>query len=151
MTSTTLGVDPDCAFCAIIAGDDASVETIHEDKTWIAFFPVDPATPGHTLVIPRRHVSDLWRLEAPLSDDLMTAVIRVGRAIQSTLTPEGMNLITSAGRTAEQTVFHVHLHIVPRWHKDGFGKIWPIEGKYEDAELGDVADSIRTALQLSPE
>jgi histidine triad (HIT) family protein len=75
----------------------------------------------------------------------MAAVIRVGRAINGALTPEGMNLITSAGETAEQTVFHLHLHLVPRWHRDGFGRIWPVEGKYEDADLEDVASRIREA------
>jgi histidine triad (HIT) family protein len=73
----------------------------------------------------------------------MAAVIRVGRAIDKALKPEGMNLITSAGKTAEQTVFHLHLHIVPRWQRDGFGRIWPLDGKFEDADLGDVADRIR--------
>ena len=56
-----------------------------------------------------------------------------------------MNLITSAGGTAEQTVFHLHLHLVPRWHRDGLGPIWPIEGKYEDANLEAVANRIREA------
>jgi len=76
---------------------------------------------------------------------LMAAVIRVGRAIGTALNPEGMNLITSAGKTAEQTVFHLHLHVVPRWRRDGFGRIWPTEGKFEDTDLEDFADRIRAA------
>jgi histidine triad (HIT) family protein len=75
----------------------------------------------------------------------MAAVIQVGRAIDRALKPDGMNLITSAGETAEQTVFHLHLHIVPRWKRDGFGRIWPAEGKFEDADLENVADRIREA------
>jgi histidine triad (HIT) family protein len=78
----------------------------------------------------------------------MTAVIRVGRAIWTALAPQGMNLITSAGETAEQTVFHLHFHVVPRWRRDGFGGIWPVEGKYEDADLGDAADRIRAACSI---
>lgn len=58
------------------------------------------------------------------------------------MSPEGMNLITSAGETAEQTVFHLHLHIVPRWQRDGFGRIWPADGRFEGSELGDVAAKI---------
>ena len=137
-----------CAFCAIAQGTDRSVETVCEGKSWIAFFPLSPATPGHTLVIPRTHVVDLWEVEPPLDADLIAAVIRVGRAIDTALSPEGMNLITSAGRTAEQTVFHLHLHVVPRWQRDGFGRIWPIEGKFEDADLEDVAERIREACSL---
>jgi diadenosine tetraphosphate (Ap4A) HIT family hydrolase len=137
--------DPNCDFCAIVRGEDRSVEIVCQDDAWIAFFPLNPATPGHTLVVPREHVVDLWDVEPPLSVDLTAAVIRVGRAIDSALTPEGMNLITSAGATAEQTVFHLHFHVVPRWRRDGFGRIWPVDGKYEDADLGDVADRIRDA------
>jgi len=137
--------DPDCEFCAIARGEDHSVELVCEGQSWVAFFPLNPATPGHTLVIPRAHIADLWKLDAPLGAELMTAVIRVGRAIEEALSPEGMNLITSAGEMAEQTVFHLHLHLVPRWHRDGFGRIWPAEGKFEDANLEDVADRIRAA------
>jgi histidine triad (HIT) family protein len=143
--TSSAAVDPDCEFCAIARGDDRSVEVVCEGESWIAFFPLSPATPGHTLVIPRAHVPDLWQVDPLLGIDLMAAVIRVGRAIDDALTPEGMNLITSAGETAEQTVFHLHLHLVPRWHRDGFGRIWPIEGKYEDADLENVASRIREA------
>lgn len=134
-----------CDFCRIGQGVDRDTEILAEAEDWVAFFPLSPATPGHTLVIPRRHVADLWQVEPSLGSVLMTAAITVGRAIEAALAPDGMNLITSAGKTAEQTVFHLHLHLVPRWHRDGFGRIWPVEGKYEDADLGDVAGLIRAA------
>src|SRR4051794_12854404 len=133
MTSASLDSER-CAFCAIARDEDQSVEVVCEGETWIAFFPLDPATPGHTLVIPRIHVPDLWAAPPDLVQELMHGVLRVGAAINSAMKPEGMNLITSAGKAAEQTVFHFHLHVVPRWRQDGFGRIWPIEGtKYEDA------------------
>jgi histidine triad (HIT) family protein len=140
-------VAKDCEFCAIARGSDRSAEVVCEDKSWVAFFPLNPATPGHTLVIPRTHVADLWQVKPPLDSELMAAVIRVGQAIDRALKPEGMNLITSAGQTAEQTVFHLHLHVVPRWHRDGFGRIWPVEGKYDDASLEGTADRIREACR----
>ena len=146
MTSAPETHAENCDFCAIARGEDSSVEVVCEGESWIAFFPLDPATPGHTLVIPRTHVADLWDVDPPLGADLMAAVIRVGGAIDASLKPEGMNLITSAGKVAEQTVPHLHFHVVPRWQRDDFGPIWPIEGKkYEDAELEDVADRIREA------
>jgi histidine triad (HIT) family protein len=142
--------EPDnCEFCAIARGDDRSVEIVCEGENWVAFFPLDPATPGHTLVIPRNHVADLWEAEPALATDLMAAVIRVGRAINASLKPEGMNLITSAGSAAEQSVFHLHLHVVPRWSRDGFGKIWPPPKKYTDSHLENVADRIRAACRSS--
>ena len=134
-----------CDFCAIARGENRSVEIVCEGENWIAFFPLDPATPGHTLVIPRKHVTDLWKAESALAAELMTAVIRVGRAINASLKPDGMNLITSAGGVAEQTVFHLHLHVVPRWRRDGFGDIWPPARKYTDTQLENVADRIRAA------
>ena len=72
-------------------------------------------------------------------------MLRVGRAIRASLEPDGLNLITSAGETAEQTVYHLHLHVVPRWKKDGFGPIWPLGERYENADLGNVAERIRVA------
>jgi len=77
----------------------------------------------------------------------MAAAIKVGRAIELALAPEGMNLITSAGEIAEQTVFHLHLHLVPRWRRDGFGKIWPPNSTYEDTTLDDAAARIRAACE----
>ena len=75
----------------------------------------------------------------------MVGVVQVGRAIESALTPEGMNLITSSGAVAEQTVYHLHLHVVPRYRKDGFGKIWPPKDELEGVDLEGVADRIRDA------
>lgn len=139
--------ETNCAFCQIARGEDRSVEIVAEAPDWLAFFPLNPASPGHTLVTPRRHISDLWQVEPPLSDVLMRACIGLGRTIQSALDPDGMNLITSAGSTAEQTVFHLHLHLVPRWQSDGFGQIWPTGHRYENADLDDVAGHIRQAWE----
>jgi histidine triad (HIT) family protein len=138
-------LESDCDFCSIARGEDPSAKIICEGESWVAFFPLHPATLGHTLVIPRSHVADLWKVEPPLGDHLMTAAIHVGRAIQTALAPEGMNLITSAGEIAEQTVFHLHLHLVPRWADDGFGDIWPPAGANEYPALKDAAAKIRGA------
>ncbi len=145
MTTASSDGAATCAFCAIARGDDPSAEVICETDAWVAFFPLDPVTPGHTLVIPRLHVSDLWEVEPPLGAELMAGVIRVGQAIDAALVPEGMNLITSAGRVAEQTIFHLHLHLVPRWERDKFGPIWPADQRYEDTTLERVAERIREA------
>jgi histidine triad (HIT) family protein len=134
-----------CDFCRIARDDDASVAVVCEAESWVAFFPPEPATPGHTLIIPRAHVPDIWALDPPLGADLMAAVVRVGRAVQHAVTPEGMNLISSSGEAAEQTVFHLHLHVVPRWHNDGFGRIWPPEKPMDEAAREGLADLVRAA------
>ena len=144
MTSSA-GDSASCDFCAIGRGDDPSVEVVCEGTDWVAFFPLHPATPGHSLIIPRGHVPDLSADRAPTRGRSHDCGDSCGDAIDTALAPEGMNLITSAGQIAEQTVFHLHLHVVPRWRRDGFGDIWPPAGRYEDADLRDVADRIRGA------
>ena len=138
-----------CDFCSIAQGKDRSTEIIGEDDHWVAFFPLDPATRGHTLVIPRAHFPDLWAIEPWLGAELMAAVIRIGRAIETALDPDGMNLITSSGRAAEQTVDHLHLHVVPRWSGDGFGRIWPPERSMDEAVKEGIAERIRKAYSQS--
>lgn len=134
-----------CDFCAIARRDDRSVHVVCESDEWVAFFPLKPATRGHTLVIPRRHVTHVWELDERLGSDLMVAVVRVGRAVEAAVRPEGMNLISSKGSAAEQTVFHLHLHVLPRWNRDGFDRIWPRHSPVEEPDLDEIADRIRAA------
>lgn len=143
--------DPNCDFCAIAVGrPEADIEVVCEAERWVAFFPLSPATPGHTLLIPRRHVADLGEAGTDLAEELARGVLRVGQAIYESLDPEGMNLITSAGSAAEQTIFHLHLHVVPRWHRDGFGSIWPPKHRYRDQQLQQLASRIREACEDIP-
>lgn len=135
--------EPDCAFCKIATGGDGDVEILCAGATWVAFFPRNPATPGHTLVIPREHVTDLWALKEGLGGELINAVVRVGHAIQAAATPAGLNLISSAGEVAEQTVFHLHLHVVPRYAGDGLDPIWPAKRETPPRETEELARRIR--------
>jgi diadenosine tetraphosphate (Ap4A) HIT family hydrolase len=135
---------PDCPFCAIVRGEE-STKLVCEGETWIAFFPLQPATAGHTLIVPRRHVPDLWSADPELAAALINAAIHVGRAIETAVTPDGMNLITSSGAEAEQTVFHLHLHVVPRYRDDGFDEIWPSRRDLPGVDLEEVAQRIREA------
>jgi diadenosine tetraphosphate (Ap4A) HIT family hydrolase len=92
-------------------------------------------------------VADLWEAPPEVAADLTDAVVLVGRAIQDALSPDGMNLITSSGSEAEQTVYHLHLHVVPRYRDDGFGEIWPPKRELPGVDLEGVADRIRDALR----
>jgi histidine triad (HIT) family protein len=131
-----------CEFCRIVRGVERAL-IVCESVDCIAFFPTAPATRGHTLVIPRDHVRDLWQVPEQLELSLMNMVVRVGRALQRALQPEGMNLISSAGDAAEQTVFHLHLHVVPRWTDDRIGTIWPPKQPWNEMVKEDVADLVR--------
>jgi diadenosine tetraphosphate (Ap4A) HIT family hydrolase len=137
--------DEDCAFCAIARGEDTSAEIICETDRWVAFFPQNPATPGHTLVIPREHIVDFLALDPASASDLMQGVVRVGNAIETALKPDGMNLISSAGDAATQTVFHVHVHLVPRRTGDRFGDIWPPKQTMDETLEEELANRVRAA------
>lgn len=121
---------------------------IFEDDETLAFVPIAPAVRGHTLVIPKRHVEDLQGA----TDELLACVIsttrRVVNAISDALSPEGFNVITSSGEAASQTIFHLHLHVVPRWRNDRMGDIWPPKSSYLEETKEDVAEAIRAAMSV---
>lgn len=137
----------ECPFCRIVRGRDPSVEIVGEATDWVAFFPNAPATPGHTLVVPREHVANYWLLPEDLASDLSIGALRVGNAVQEALGPEGMNLITSSGEAAEQTILHLHLHVLPRWANDNMGPIWPPKHEIDSGTERRLADRVRLALR----
>lgn len=135
----------DCPFCRIIEGSDPEAQVVGEGETWVAFFPLQPATRGHTLVVPRAHISDFWHADQRTAADLAAACVDIGRALEAVLAPEGMNLITSAGDVAEQTVFHLHFHVVPRWRDDGIDPIWPSSSDEPERASEALAEAVRRA------
>lgn len=138
-----------CPFCRIIDGSDADAQIVGEGEGWVAFFPLHPATRGHTLVVPRAHVRDFWEAGSAVTTDLAIACVAVGRALKDALEPEGMNLITSAGDAAEQTVFHLHLHVVPRWQGDAIDSIWPPDSESSEIASADLLREVRDVLAAS--
>lgn len=135
-----------CEFCLIANGLQAA-DIVFEGMQWVAISPLEPAGLGHVMVIPREHVPDVWSLTDDLGSEIMRAVIRVGRAVQAALSPGGMNLISSAGEVAEQTVFHLHVHIVPRWSGDRIDRLWPPKRTMDAAVKEDSLARIRLALE----
>ncbi len=139
-------MDPECAFCQIVRGERPA-RVVGESPDALAFFPPRPVCPGHTIVIPKTHIRDLWADGSVPAAGLMQAVIRTGQAIRRALRPEGMNLISSAGQAASQTVFHLHLHVVPRWSGDPIGTIWPPSPPLPGDLLDQTAAAIRAAYR----
>jgi histidine triad (HIT) family protein len=108
----------DCVFCAIVAGEAPSRQ-VASGEHWTAFLDISPVTTGHTLVVPRRHAGDLWAMSAEQAQQLMGGVHEVAHLLRERLAPAGMNLLQSNGVAAWQTVFHVHVHVIPRYEGDG--------------------------------
>ncbi len=104
----------DCVFCAIVAGT-APARTVYEDDHVVAFLDIRPVRPGHTLVIPRDHIPDLAGITSDIGARLFDGARRVGAALRaSSIAADGVNVMINDGRAAFQTVFHTHLHVVPR-------------------------------------
>jgi histidine triad (HIT) family protein len=109
--------DPDCIFCKIVAGE-IPAQVIAEDDDTLAFMDIAPATRGHALVIPKKHAADLWEIEPEQLAAVAKAAQRVASRIRERLAADGVNLINSNGRAAWQTVFHFHVHVIPRYVGD---------------------------------
>jgi histidine triad (HIT) family protein len=132
-----------CVFCRIVAGSEPA-ERIYEDEHAIAFLDIAQATEGHTLVIPRHHCADLSDIGADRAGAVMRAAVEVGAILRRALEPAGMNVFHASGSTAWQTVFHFHLHLVPRYRFDELHLPWiPQPGSIE--RLRPLAERIRSA------
>lgn len=132
-----------CPFCAIVAGD-APARIIAETATSVSFLPDVPAVLGHVLVVPRSHVSDLWDLDEEQARALGADVLATARVVRSALQPDGLNLIQSNGTAAGQSVFHLHVHVVPRTPDDRMPDLWPDDAHWDTAQLDSIAQELRS-------
>jgi histidine triad (HIT) family protein len=133
--------DPDCIFCAIVAGD-APAEIVDSDERTVTLMDINPATKGHALVIPRRHSADVLAID---DDDLAACAIaarRVVKRMEEALAPAGFNLLNAARAAAWQTVFHFHIHVIPRYRDDPLKLPWIPRGADFD-EIAAIAATIR--------
>jgi histidine triad (HIT) family protein len=131
----------DCLFCGIVAGSIPS-ETIDANERTVAFMDINPATPGHALVVPRVHSADLMEIGEEDLIATMLAAQRLSRRMKDVLEPDGINLINSCGAAAFQTVFHFHIHVVPRYEDDPLKLPWvPAPG--DSDEIARIAERLR--------
>jgi histidine triad (HIT) family protein len=121
-------------------------EHVYEDASVVAIMDIHPAVTGHVLVIPKHHSPDLWHIEPADAAKAMAASVQVAGMIRQALAPDGINLVHATGRAAWQTVFHFHLHLVPRYDRDGLVPPWSLgQPRAEEARLRAVAEKIRSA------
>ncbi len=131
----------DCIFCGIVAGEVAA-QKVDEDEHTVAFMDLNPWTRGHALVIPRRHTPNLYEIDDDELRHTAVAARRLARRMRERLRCDGVNVLNAAEPAAWQTVFHFHLHVIPRYHDD------PLElpahpGEASPDELAEVADELR--------
>ena len=136
--------DADCLFCKIIAGEIPCYELFENDET-LAFMDINPANEGHALVIPKEHAADVHAV----SDSAITATIKTAKkiaaAIDKTLNPDGLNLLQCNGPAAAQSVFHFHMHVLPRQDGDELKLNWGLKPGDMDA-IGALAERIHGNL-----
>ncbi|WP_054566009.1 HIT family protein [Frankia sp. R43] len=113
-----------CPFCDIATGR-AQAQALRRYAGSVAFTPLNPATRGHTLVVPNRHHEGIWDVDRSTWQGLMGVVHLVAGKLRQELRPDGINIIQSTGEAATQTMFHLHVHLVPRYAGDAMGPIWP--------------------------
>ncbi len=133
-------VDP-CIFCGIVAGEGPG-QIVDSDEHTVAFMDINPATRGHALVVPRRHSADLMEVSDEDLTHTMLAARRLAGRIRDTLEPDGLNILNSCGSVAWQTVFHFHVHVIPRYADDPLKLPW-VPGPGDADEIAAVAEQLR--------
>jgi histidine triad (HIT) family protein len=140
---------PECIFCRIVRGSIPSTK-IFEDDDMLAFMDFKPITKGHVLVIPKKHAELLTELEDELAGKMIILGKRIGKALKkSKLNCHAINYILSDGAEAGQEIFHVHMHIIPRYRGDGFGLRMPerYEEESDERKLERIAAKIRKCFE----
>jgi histidine triad (HIT) family protein len=137
-----------CIFCSIIRGTEPA-SIVYSDEKVLAFLDIQPVNPGHVLVIPKVHAAQLAELEEEIGAQMFKIAMRIAAAIRkSEIRCEGINLHLADGEAASQDVFHIHLHIIPRFKSDSFGMRFNSHygSKPKREELDAIASKIREAL-----
>ena len=131
----------DCIFCKIANGEIPST-TIYENNDFRVFFDINPASKGHCLIVPKQHYNDIFDMDAETGGKLFSLATVVARSLKKELNCEGMNIVQNNGIIAGQTVFHFHLHLIPRYTGDT-GKVGWVPGEADLDELAELAKKVR--------
>jgi histidine triad (HIT) family protein len=134
----------ECIFCKLVSGAIPAAR-VYEDELTVAFMDIGQVNPGHVLVATRRHAATLLDITAQEAAAVLQTAQKVARAVQQTFDPPGLTLLQANGREGDQTVFHFHLHVVPRHAGDGIALTWPRKNP-PAALLQDYAERLRAPL-----
>ena len=140
-------MDNNCIFCKIAAGDIPST-TLYDDDEFRVILDLGPASVGHALILPKDHFKDVCELPAEWAAKVLPLAARIGSAMKEALGCAGFNLVQNNGTEAGQTVFHFHLHIIPRYEGGPDMVNW-VPGSTTPEEMADVAAKIKAAPSLT--
>lgn len=134
----------DCVFCRIVAGQiPASV--VYEDEATLAFMDLGQVNPGHVLVACKRHAESVYELDDAQAAAVFCTATRVARAVRGAFDPPGLSIYQANGKPAGQTVFHFHLHVLPRHDADGMQLVWPVKNPPRE-KLEEYCGKIRARI-----
>jgi histidine triad (HIT) family protein len=134
----------DCVFCKIVAGQIPSTK-VFEDEHTLAFMDIGHVNPGHVLVAVKKHAANVFELEEAQAEAVARTCVRVSRALKKAFAPEGLSVYQANGKAAGQTVFHYHVHLLPRHAGDGMELTWPVKNPPRE-KLEDYAAKIKAQL-----
>ena len=134
----------DCIFCRIISGEIPST-TIYENSKFKVIMDIAPANKGHVLILPKEHYDNIYDIDTATAGELFELAVMTARALKSVLDCDGMNILQNNGTVAGQTVFHFHMHIIPRYEGDTVNIGWK-ELSYEDGEMDQLREAIRKEM-----
>ena len=136
-----MSAEPDCLFCKIVAGEIPATIVAQDERT-IAFMDINPATRGHALVIPRAHARDVHEIDPEDLKAVVASAQQIAARARSKLAADGVNLMNSNGSAAWQTVFHFHLHVIPRYRDDPLRLPW-VPGPGDADEIAAAGAALR--------
>jgi histidine triad (HIT) family protein len=136
-----------CIFCKIVNGEIPSAK-VFENEHVVAFLDISQVTKGHTLVIPKVHKENIYELTPDIARNVFEVVPKIANSIKKQFEPIGMNILNNNGEKAGQSVFHYHIHLIPRYGKgDGFGAVWKTHTEeYTPEDLKQISSSIQEGL-----
>lgn len=123
----------DCVFCKIISGEIPS-KTIYEDDDFKVIFDIAPATRGHAIIIPKKHVTDIFQISDEMASEIYLLAKRLAEAFKEVFHYDGFNILQNNGKLAGQTIFHLHMHLIPRYSDDEVCIRWPQGQMVENAD-----------------
>ena len=133
-----------CIFCKIIAGEIPSA-TVFEDENFKVIMDISPAAKGHMIMLSKRHCENLLELDDATASSALLVARRLAKALKAELNCDGINLVQNNGEASGQTVFHFHIHLIPRYDNDQMSLGWA-PGKYEDGEAAAFAAALAARL-----
>ena len=133
----------DCVFCKIINGE-IPANIVYENGKVLAFLDINPINRGHTLIVSKKHYRDISEITEDCLKDVVVVAKKIAGAMEIGLGADGINILHASGKAAQQSVFHFHIHLVPRYRDDGLNT-WP-KSKYKEEDFKEVTEEIKKAI-----